>query len=372
MRVHILFLSLFLVACGDNQAVKEQPLPEVFVIEASEQPYQPSKGFNARIESRSDVDISAQVSGRLIAIHFKEGDQVQLGAPLFDIDPAPYKAALARANADLSRAEANQKIAAKNFSRGEKLVTDGFISESEFDSLEAKKLETAAQTESATAAVQSAQVDLEYTSIKAPLDGRIGRSSPAVGDVISPQYGALTTLVGQNDMDIVFQIPEKILLSVQKSDSKITIKDIEVLLQLQDGSQYDHIGAIDYFSNRVDATTGTVEVRSQIANPNDKLRPGMFAQAILRLDHPLQSLMVPQATIPVDQRGTYVLVVDNNNMVTRKNIVTGERLNENVLINSGLDAGERVIIRGVQQARPGDTVTPTAYVPATSASATEE
>lgn len=373
MRLRVLCLSLLLAACGDNNtAVKEQPLPEVFVVEATEQPYRPSKGFNARIQSRSDVDISAQVSGRLVAIHFREGDQVQQGAPLFDIDPAPFKAALARANAELSRAEANQKIAAKNFTRGEKLVKDGFISESEFDNLEAKKLESAAQQESAKAAVESAKVDLGYTSIKAPLEGRIGRSAPAIGDIVGPQYGALTTLVGQDDMDIVFQIPEKLILSAQRPDTKITIDDIEVLLQLQGGTLYEQTGKIDYFSNRVDATTGTVEVRSNIANPNDTLRPGMFAHAILRLAHPLQSLMLPQASIQVDQRGTYVLTVDSNDIVTRKNVITGERMNENVLINSGVDAGEKVIIRGVQKARPGDKVTPTPFVPATPTSTTEE
>ncbi|HEY7774721.1 MAG TPA: efflux RND transporter periplasmic adaptor subunit [Marinagarivorans sp.] len=367
MRYYFFLAALILTACGDNTPTEKAP-PEVFVIEASEQPYHPSTGFNARIQSRSDVDISAQVSGRLTAIHFKEGDQVKQGDRLFDLDPAPFKAALARAKAEVSQAQANQQIAKKNFARGKKLVKDGFISESEFDSLEAKKLESAAQAESAAAAFESAQVELEYTSIKAPLEGKIGRSAPAIGDIVGPQYGPLTTLVGRDDMDLVFQIPEKLLLFAQRPDSNVSVDDIEVLLELNDGRQYPHTGKIDYFSNRVDAASGTVEVRSQIDNPDGTLRPGMYAHAVLRAAQPLKNLMVPQATIQVDQQGTYVLTVDKNNTVVRKNVVTGERASENVLINSGLDAGEQVIIRGVQKARPGDRVVPIPYAPATSPS----
>ena len=204
-----LLLTLTLAAC-DKPEDKKEEAPEVFVSIANEQPYRPQQGFNARIESKSDVDITAQVSGKLLAIHFKEGDQISAGDPLFDIDPAPYKAALSRAKAELAKAEANKQSAIKNFERGKKLVADGYISGSEYDTLEARMLETSAAVESAKAALESAQVDLEYTSIKAPQDGRVGRARPAVGDVVSPQSGTLTTLVGQDGMEVVFQLPEKI------------------------------------------------------------------------------------------------------------------------------------------------------------------
>ncbi len=370
----ILFPLIIGLLCGacEKKAPESVQAPEVFVIVASEQPYHPNRSFNARIESKSDVDITAEVSGKLLAIHFKEGDNVEAGAPLFDIDPAPFKAALARANAELSKAKANKSNATKNFERGKKLVKDGYISGSEYDTLEARELESMAAVEAAEAAVASAEVDLEYTSIKAPHAGRVGRAKPSVGDVVSPGYGSLTTLVGQNDMEVVFQLPEKILLAVQRKDTKVKLEDIEVAVIMPDGVEYPHTGTIHYFSNRVDSTTGTLESRAAVPNPDDVLRPGLFVQAKLRLKQPLQGLMVPQATVQVDQRGTYVLAVDEQDSVTRKNIMTGERFGENVLVNSGLEVGDRVIIRGVQKARPGTKVTVSEYKPATEAATGSE
>lgn len=366
ISLSMLILAALLGGC-DEKAAPEATIPEVFVVEASEQPYHPQRGFNAHIASKSDVDISAEVSGKLIAIHFKEGDDVKAGDPLFDIDPASYKAALARAKAELSKAEANKANAEKNFARGKKLVDDGYISASEYDTLEARELEAIAAVEAAKAAMESAQVDLEYTSIKAPQDGRVGRAKPSVGDVVSPGYGPLTTLVGKNDMEVVFQVPERILLTAQRPDARVKVKDIEVALTMPDGQEYPHTGTITYFSNRVDSTTGTVEVRAAIPNPDDILRPGLYVQALVRVKEPLMGLMIPQSAVQVDQRGTYVLAVDGNDAVTRINMVTGERVGENVLVNSGLETGARVIVRGVQKARPGTKVKASPFKPATEA-----
>lgn len=363
-----LLISIVFIAGCDKKAAREKPVPEVFVISATEKPYKPSRGFNGRIESRSDVAIQAQVSGKLLKIHFREGDQVKAGDPLFQIDPSPYKAVLSKAEAELAKAEANRVNAARNFERGSKLVKDGYISASDYDSLETKSREAIAQVEGAKAALESARVDLDYTLIRAPQDGRVGRSVPAVGDVVSPQSGTLTSLVGQDDMDVVFQLPERVILQVKQSGGKIRQEDIIVAVQLQDGSEYPHTGGLDYFSNRVDPGTGTVETRARIPNPDDFLRPGMFVQAILRLKEPLMGLMVPQAAVQVDQRGPYVLAIDPESKVTRKNLVTGERFGENVLIQSGLEVGDRIVMRGVQKARPGDPVIVKDYAPGTEAS----
>ena len=371
MQQRVFSLSMFILAVllggCEEKAAPEAAIPEVFVVEASEQPYHPQRGFNAHIASRSDVDISAEVSGKLIAIHFKEGDEVKAGDPLFDIDPAAYKAALARAKAELSKAQANKVNAEKNFARGKKLVDDGYISASEYDTLEARELEAIAAEEAAKAALESAQVDLEYTAIKAPQDGRVGRAKPSVGDVVSPGYGPLTTLVGKNDMEVVFQVPERLMLAAQRPDAKVKVRDIEVALIMPDGQEYSHTGSIHYFSNRVDSSTGTVEVRAAIPNPDDILRPGLYVQALVRVKDPIMGLMIPQSAVQVDQRGTYVLAVDDTDTVTRINLVTGERFGENVLVDSGLDTGARVIIRGVQKARPGTKVTTSPYKPATEA-----
>lgn len=367
MRVlSVLFTLLLLTACGDKPA-PEPVKQEVFVVTVEEQPYHPSRAYNGRIRSKSDVDIMAQVSGELIAIHFKEGDRITAGSPLYNIDPAPYKAQLSQAKAELARATANEANARKNFERGKKLVTDGFISQSEFDTLEARALEAEAAIKSAEAAVESAQVNLDFTTIKAPQDGRVGRSKPAIGDVVGPQTGALTTLVGEGGKDVIFQLPEKLLLALRNAERQISVNDVVVALELPDGSKYPETGRIDYFSNRVDATTGTIETMAHLPDPDDILRPGMFVKVTLKLEQPLMGLMIPQAALQVDQQGTYVLGVDDSDTITRKNLIVGERFGENTLVNSGLEAGTRIVIRGVQQVRVGDTVIATPFEPATKA-----
>lgn len=366
MRVLILLLAaLNIFSCSEKKEVVKE-VPEVFVVSIEEQPYRPSRGFNGRIRSSNDVDIQAQVSGELVAIHFTEGDTIHAGDALFDIDPAPYKAELAKTKGDLARAKAAQSNAEKNFERGKKLVKDGFISAAEFDELETRALDSKASVQTAEAAVEKAQLNLNFTSIKAPQDGRVGRSKPATGDIVGPTSGPLTTLVGQGGMDVVFQLPERLLISLRHSN-RIKPEDVVVKLQLPDGSDYSETGKISYFSNRVDPNTGTLEAMASMPNPSDVLRPGLFVKVILQLDKPLMGLVVPQAAVQVDQQGTYVLAVDESNTVTRKNLTTGERLGEHTLVNSGLDAGDQVIIRGVQQARVGDTVKKLPYIPATAA-----
>ncbi len=359
-----LFVIFGFIACSEKEA-PEQEIPEVFVLKAQEQEYSPSRGFNGRIRSTTDVDIKAQVSGELIAIHFREGDSIKAGDSLFDIDPSTYKAALAQANGELARANAAKTNAVANFERGEKLIADGFISDAEYDQLRARAMESEASVKSAEAAVEQAQVNLGFTKISAPHDGRVGRSVPAVGDIVGPGSGALTTLVGQGGMDVVFQLPERLLIFLRRTQSNITIDDIEVGLKLPDGSDYAQAGKITYFSNRVDPTTGTVEVMARMPNPEDVLRPGMFVRAVLRLTQPVMGLMVPQQAVQVDQQGSYVLAVDENNMVTRKNLVTGQRIGENTLVNAGIEVGTTVIVRGVQKARVGDTVKTLPFQPAT-------
>lgn len=368
MRFLFAGLLVMLAACQPAEP-KAKPVPDVFVTPATPQQYHPEASFNARIESRSDVEIKAQVSGKLTAIHFTEGETVVAGAKLFDIDPAPFHAAVKKAEADLARAKASETNAVRNFTRGKTLVKDGYISGAELDNLQSKQDEAIAAVRSAEAALERAQVDLAYTTITASQAGKVGRSIRAVGDIVGPETGALTTLVGDSDMDVVFQLPETLLLSVRFGESgRPKVEDVELRLILPNGSEYSESGRITYLSNRIDAATGTVEVRGQLANPNGLLRPGMFARATLRIKTPVTALMVPQAAVQVDQRGPYVLIVAADNTVARKNIQTGERVGENVIVTTELEEGAQVIVRGTQKARPGDTVKSLPFQPATAPS----
>ncbi len=367
----MLVVMLSITAC-EKQEQQAKPVAEVFVTPAQLQPYYPHASFNARIQSRSDVEIKAQVSGKLIAVHFREGDHIEVGAKLFDIDPAPFRAAMRKAEADLAKAKATESNAVRNYQRGKALVKDGYVSGAELDNLESKRQEAIAAREAAEAALERAKVDLQYTSILAPQSGRVGRSIRAVGDIVGPESGVLTTLVGQDDMDVVLQLPEALLLSVRLGEPKHpSVEDVDVTLTLPNGSVYGEHGMLTYFSNRVDQSTGTVEVRARIPNPDDILRPGMFARVTLSLKAPVTALMVPQAAVQVDQRGTYLLAVTEAEEVTRKNIQTGERVQEDVVVSSGLDQGTQVIMRGLQKVRPGDKVKALLYQPATAPEAGE-
>ncbi|MEM9300835.1 MAG: efflux RND transporter periplasmic adaptor subunit [Pseudomonadota bacterium] len=361
----LLLAALLCVGCGEREP-ETAPLVEVFVAPVTVEPFRPQTTFNARIQSRSDVSVVAQVGGRLEAIHFREGDIVEAGTPLFDIDAAPFEAALSKAQADLARATATRQNAVKNFERGKELVGDGFISASEMDQLESATLEAAASVEAAQAAVQAAEVDLGFTSIVAAQAGRVGRSRPAVGDVVGPEYGELTTLIGENDMEVVFQLPETLVIGAIRNASRPGPEAVEVAVRFQDDSLYPEVGSLSYLSNRVDEATGTFEARARIDNTDGLLRPGMFVRAELRLRDPVDVLTIFQSAVQVDQQGAYVLAVADS-MVTRANIETGSRIDERVVITRGLEEGQSVIIRGIQQVRAGQQVEALPFEPATGA-----
>lgn len=360
-------LTALLLAGCEAPPPPEPPKQEVFVVTASEQPYQPSRTFTARLDSRSDVNITAQISGKLTAIHFKEGDNVEEGAPLFDIDPASYRAALSKARAEHERAKATLGEARINLARADKLVDRDYISASEYDTLKSRLQEAEAAEQSAKAAMESAEVDLSYTRIKAPQAGLVGRSIASVGDVVSPGYGTLTTLVGGNDMQAVFQVPERVLTEAAMSEDRPDRSQMDVVLEMPGGSEYPYTGNIVYISNRVDTNTGTVEVRAAIPNPQDLLRLGMYVQAQVRMKESLYGLMIPQAALQVDQQGTYVFTVNGSNKVQRTNLQTSDRYGENVLVTSGLQAGAKVIVSGIQKVRPGNEVIASEFKPATQA-----
>jgi len=368
MRVAtIICLAIILAACGE-QEIPALKKPEVFVILASAQPYQPSRTYNARIQSTSDVDIIAQVSGELLKIQFTEGERVNKSDLLFEVDSKAYDAELARAESELNATITELDIAEKNYRRGKELVDAGSISESDFDKLTAKRRRAESEVESFQARVDSAQINVDYTRIRAPIEGRIGRSVPSIGDLVGPDFGALTTLIGNDDMQAVFQLPERLVLRLKKPGTDISVEDIIASIIMEDDTEYGHSARISYLSNRVDPATGTIEARINIPNPDNLLRPGMFVRTILRLEKPVQSLVVPQAAVQVDQLGSYVFIVDDSDKVVRKNIETDDRIGENVVIIDGLDAGDRVIVRGIQRVRPGDAVMVSDFIPATSAS----
>lgn len=365
IRAPAVCFLLLLAACSEPPST---PPPVGVVVDTVRvEPYQAQSVYVGRLVARDDVTIRASVNGYLQERSFNEGEQVQAGDVLYVIDPSEYAAALAIARADLASAKANQTNAQRNYQRGLELLPKNAISQVEMDNLTAQKLDADARIESAQAQVTAAEVNLGFTTIKAPISGRIGRSQVSPGDLVGPSSGDLTTLVSIDPIEALFQVSEatyidQISQRVTANPTVDDLKSIEVTLELADGLQYPEVGQIDYFGNRIDAATGTMEARARIPNPYGLLVPGQYVRVTLQDTALKDGLFVPLAAVQADQQGAFVLVVTEDGTVQRSNAELGERLDDRVLVTGGLQAGNRVIVRGLQQVRPGMPVTITATV----------
>jgi membrane fusion protein, multidrug efflux system len=356
----VLFPILLATACAEE--VMERPMVEVVVEPVVLEPYQPESEYVGRLEARDDVAIQAKVTGYLLSRDFREGELIQAGEVLYTLDASEFEAALARAEADLASAVASQANAERNYRRGQELLPRGAISQSEMDELTAKKLESDARLESAEAQVTSAQVNLGYTTIIAPITGRIGRSLASLGDLVGPSTGNLTTLVSIDPIEALFKVSEATYVAAMKKrmTTQLDVKELrslEVTLELTNGTVYPEVGHIDYFSNRVDESTGTLEARAAIPNPHSLLVPGQYVRVILHDTNLLEGLFLPQAAVQADQQGSFVLIVDANSMVARRNVELADRFDDKVLVLEGVNEGDKVVVRGLQQVRPGMPVT---------------
>ena len=354
-----------LQACADDPP--PPPMVEVVVDTVVLDPYQPKASFVGRLHARDDVSIQARVSGYLLAHSFKEGEVVNAGDLLYQIDPAEFEAQMARARADLAKARANQAVADRNYHRGEELLPDGNISASEMDQLTANKLDADASVESAKANIKTAQVNLSFTRILAPITGRIGRNKFSTGDLVGPNSGTLTTLVSVDPIQVLFQLSEAQYVTnvVQRIGSESTqaladsdMSDLRVLLELTNRQFYPEVGHIDYVANRISEDTGTLEARALIPNPYGHLVPGQYVRVVLESETLIEALFVPQAAVQADQQGNFVLLVENG-VVRRRNVVLAERVDDRVVARQGVEEGDVVIVRGLQQVRPGQPVTTT-------------
>ncbi|MBO6596993.1 MAG: efflux RND transporter periplasmic adaptor subunit [Pseudomonadales bacterium] len=360
MVFRVIFLLLFITGCSNEEA--EVQVTEVVTDSVQALEYFPKRSFVGRLNAQEDVQIKARISGYLTSVDFKEGENVKVDDPLYSIDPREFEAALASARARLAAAQADRQVSDLNFRRGEELLPKKAISQADFDSLKAKKLEADAGYAQAEAAVKTAEVNLTFTQIKAPISGRIGRSAATVGDLVGPTSGVLTTLVSMDPIEAIFQISESTFVATSEERlgtneaGEVELSDIQVGLELTNRQMYPLKGYIDYFANRIDDDTGTMETRALIPNPEGLLVPGQYVRVVLQLSNPLTGTFIPQSAVQADQQGSFVLVIEPGNVVARRNVELGDRVDADIRVLSGLDIGEEVIVRGLQLVRPGQVV----------------
>ena len=364
MRSKLTAISVSLViasgfaGCSDNTTAPAAPPPAVEVTQIAMQAVINEFEFVARTRASEDAEIRARITGNIVERAFDEGQVVQEGDLLYRIDPRPYQAALNVARAELSQAEAAVSVAERNLRRGEELAPDGYISDAEMDQLRGEFDRATAQQEAASAAVEKAEIDLGFTDIRAPFTGTAGRSQLSIGDLVDPSAGALVTLVQLDPMLADFDVNEQALAENMKINQERTAQGLSPMvyvprLRLVTGDEYEHPGMIDYASNRINASTGTVTVTANFPNPDSRLFPGQFVRVVVQRGDSLDRLLVPQPSVLEDMQGRYVYVVDEQNRVVRKNVTLGRRQEINWVVESGLEEGDRVIVNGIQKVRPG-------------------
>lgn len=357
--IAVLPLAL-LAGCDSEPQAVAQVKPSVKVLEVTMKAITPSEEFVGRTEATQDIKIKSKVRGNLLKTYFEEGSMVAKGDLLFEIDPEQYEAAVKASKALVAQSTAAYETAVRNFKRGEGLIEDNYISQADYDNLLSNKLQNAAALQSANAELDNAKLELGYTKIHSPFSGRIGRAEVFVGDLIIPDQTELVNLVQVEPMWVNFQLPERVIISAQRAaqlaEHDYSIEDLPVKLRFPDGSEFDETGTIDFIDNRVDATTGTLAVRAKFANSNHVVVPGLYVTAIIEAPTVQEVMLIPQRAVQEDQQGRYVLTVDSDKVVKRKNVVLGKRYGVDWELEQGLEKGELVITEGLQKARVGAEV----------------
>ena len=354
--------------------------PAVGVVTVQRQPMTDSYQFNGRIEAINGVNIVARVSAFVGQQLFTEGIDVKKGDLLYVLEQPPYQAAVDVQKAAIAQAQAQLENDNISLWRAQELVQKNAGTQQALDSAQATQRSAAARLQAAQAQLETAQINLGYTEIRSPIDGRIGRTSVTVGNVVSPNSGVLTTVVSQDPMYVLFPVPTRRAIELREEYAENGGFDaVKVRLRLPDGRLYDQIGKVDFINNAIAQDTDTVTVRGVIPNPvlASQMAGGVnlreliadeFVTVLLESVKPKEVIAVPRAAILSDQEGSYVYVVDDQNIARQRRVRLGELTPEKAGIVDGLKEGEQVIVEGLQRARPNAPVTPAPVAPVASRS----
>ena len=361
-----------LAACGDEPAQQGAPAGmkvPVSVVNVEPTPTEIYAQLPGRVEAIKDAQIRARVTGIVQEINFQQGSEVTEGQLLFTIDPAPYEAELNRAQADLQRAEADAGSARLQAERYAKLIKSNAISRQEYDNAVAAAKQAEAAIAGAQAAVQSAQINLGYTRVESPIDGRIGKSLVTEGALVSAQNATQMATVQQLSrvyVDITRSTTQ--LAMLRKALQAGIIKQsndghVAVQVLLEDGSIYPHEGTLLFSGVTVDPSTGQVTLRAEFDNPDEILLPGMYVRVRVQQGTDEQALLVPVQAIQRTPDGLNTLMVVREGVVNAIAVAVGPEIDGRALIYKGLNPGDMVVVEGFQKIRPGAPVQPMPWNP---------
>lgn len=368
-RIGLLAVTLTaMIGCGNHHdaAPKQGPLPNVKIAQPLSQQVTEWDEYTGRIEAVNSVDVRARVSGYLEKVNFKAGDKVHKGDLLFMIDPKPFTAQLNYAVAELERAKARHELAKNDLARAERLFRAKAISEEEHDARSKGLREAVASVQSAQANVYTARLNLEFTEVRSPIDGRIGRELITAGNLVNGGGGdatLLTFIVSTDPVYVYVDADERSALKYRRQaqqEGRGSLKDEKtpVELAVADEVNFPHHGHLDYESPREDAATGTVTLRGVFPNPDELLSPGFFARMRVRGSAPYPAILVPDRAIGTDQAQRFVWVVNQDNQVEYRKVTLGAHIGQSRVITEGLKPEEWTVIEGIQKLKPGAKVNP--------------
>lgn len=361
-----LFGMILLIAqlSGCDRGVAQNappPPPEVSAAPVLVKPVSQWDNFNGRVEAVQSVQLRPRVSGYIDSVNYREGDEVRKGQVLFTIDDRSYRAALEQAKAELARARSQASLARSESGRSEKLIGTQAISREAWEQRRAAASQAQAEVLAAEAAVDMAQLNLDFTRVTAPIDGRASRAMITAGNLVTAGDSAsvLTTLVSQQQMYVYFDVDENTFLHYQamaRQGQQRQALPVEIALAGDQG--FPHEGRVDFLDNQLTASTGTIRMRALLDNPQRQFTPGLFARVRLPGSAQFEAILIDDKAVLTDQDRRYVYVVDGEGKAQRRDIQPGAMVEGLRIVKSGLQAGDRVIVAGLQKVfMPGMPVT---------------
>jgi len=360
-------LTLLLQGCrSEAQTQDAAPLPQVSVASALERDVQEWDEFTGRLEAVESVEIRPRVTGYIESVNFTEGSVVSKGDLLFVIDPRPYRAELSKAEAELARAVARSDLSSTDVERSEKLLGVKAVSREEYDQRLNAQRESQANVEAARAAVTAAKLNLEFTRVTAPITGRVSRAVVTAGNLVtggSIQATLLTTLVSIDPIYVTFEGDEQVYLKyteLARRGVRPSSREAAnaVLMALANEEGFPHQGSMTFVDNQVDPRTGTIRARASFENKDGYLTPGLFARVKLLGHSSHKVVLVDDRAVGTDQSQKFVYVVDGDNKVSYRSVKVGRLTDGLRIVEDGLQAGEAVIVNGLQRVHPGVVVAP--------------
>lgn len=360
---------LLLTACGSPPEEPQggggqMPPVQVTLAEVETRKLVEWEEFTGRVDAADTVELRPRVSGYIVKVHFEAGAEVEKDAILFTIDQSLFDASRRAAKAEVARAEAAAGLAKREFDRVNELLAARAIAPEQAESRESAHLQSLAAVEAAKAALQTAEIEMEHTEVRAPIAGRIGRAIVTEGNYVSAGSTLLTTIVSVDPAHVYADIDENSLLRLLalRRDGGLLLNGddrIPVEVQLADESGFPHKGFVESFDNRLDASTGSMVLRCELPNPEGRLTPGLFARVRLPMTAEYEALLVAEESVLTDQASKYVIGVSPDSASVFKPIEVGPSYEGKRIVRSGLAAGEKVVVNGMARLpQPGIPVQP--------------